>query len=483
MKKAYKYLTFAVIAVLGTACSKNPVTEDFGSSEYKIGFGKVATKAAEELTPDTEKPLQITVYDYLTKSGETTESEYFNDIIQESTTADAPWAYVSGKSYSWKVGAHEFIGYVSKDSLNQAAPGISFANKVLTVAANTPLPGENNFDYRYSKDTVVNWTRALEDTPVELKMKHLSAALTYSLVNNTDDDSYAITSVSVGNIATSAGATVTYGGEDGEVVAYSLNSTKGSVDLIADARTCVWPQTLSGATLTVSYTVTENGETVTKTGTMPIPDDEWENGWEAGMVYNFVIEVVNKNLTLTFKVLPWDLVDKSMDTSDGSINMSNVTWMNSKVGVNGVETNTVDIPGYTVNMFYHPTVNGETYTANNGYYPAQGFFTVNYPESGKFFIGLIPAYGETEVDEDAYEIWIYDPSMTTSPKWRLMDNENGEDISRTTVYFQVRAAAGQDGAQHKAQINIWFIPDGSSEKISAYSEIRANYALVIPATN
>ena len=482
MKKAYIYLTLAVIAVLGTACSKNPVTEDFGSSEYKIGFGKIDVKAgADELTPDETKLTQITVYDYLTKSGETTESQYFTDIIQESTTADAPWAYTSGKSYSWKVGAHEFIGYVSKDSLNQAAPGISFANKVLTVAANTPLPGENNFDYRYSKDTVVNWTRALEDTPVELKMKHLSAALTYSLVNNTDDDSYAITSVSVGNIATSAGATVTYGGENGEVVAYSLNSTKGSVDLIADARTCVWPQTLSGATLTVSYTVTENGETVTKTGTMPIPDDEWENGWEAGMVYNFVIEVVNKNLTLTFKVLPWDLVDKTMDTSNGSINMSNVTWMNTKMTANGKDTCNVDIPKFAVTMFYHPTVNGETYNANNGYYPAQGFFTVNYPEHGKFFIDLIPAYGEKTFDKTKYEIYIYDPS--SEPTWRLINNEEGEEITRTTVYFQVRAAASQDGAQHKAQINIWFIPDGSTEKISAYSEIRANYALTIPKTS
>lgn len=477
MKKAYIYLTLAVIAVLGTACSKNPVADELGSGEYKIGFGKIDVKAgADELTPDESKPTRISVYDYFTKNGETTAVEYINDAIQESTTADAPWAYVSGKSYAWKAGAHEFIGWVSQDASKVAAPNASFADKVITIAADTPLPGDSNFDYRYSKDTTVNWTRDLGETPVELTMKHLSAALTYEFKNNTSDDSYAVTGITVNGIATTAGATVTYGGTDGEVVAYNLG-TKGDVALkLGDAvKTMVWPQEIENATVTVDYTMTENDETVNKQGIIAIPDTEWE----AGYVYKLVIEVVNKNLELTFKVLPWDLVDQTMDTSTGSINMSNVTWMNSKVGVNGVETNTVDIPGYTVNMFYHPTVNGETYTANNGYFPAQGFFTVNYPVAGKFFIGLIPAYGETEVDEDAYEIYIYD---NTTKAFREI-NEEGETISRTTVYFQVRAAANQDKAQHKAQINIWFIPAGSTEKISAYSEIRANYALVIPATN
>ena len=160
--------------------------------------------------------------------------------------------------------------------------------------------------------------------------------------------------------------------------------------------------------------------------------------------------------------------------------MSNVTWMNSKVTVDGTEKNTVDNSAKEVYMYYKPTVNGETYTANNGYYPAQGYFTVNYPEEGLFKIGLIPAYGETTVDTSRYAIYIYD--YTTDPAAFRAINTAGETITNNTVYFQVRAASGQDGAQHKAQVNIWFKPNGSDEWISAYSEVRANYALVIPAT-
>ena len=48
--------------------------------------------------------------------------------------------------------------------------------------------------------------------------------------------------------------------------------------------------------------------------------------------------------------------------------------------------------GFAVNMYKDPWVkNGNDWTQYSGYYPAQGFFTVNYPESGLFRIGLIPA--------------------------------------------------------------------------------------------
>ena len=104
---------------------------------------------------------------------------------------------------------------------------------------------------------------------------------------------------------------------------------------------------------------------------------------------------------------------------------------------------------------------------------------MNYPEEGLFKIGLIPAYGETEVEEDMYDIYIYDIDNAT---W-VAQKEAGETITNNTVYFQVRAASEQDGAQHKAQVDIWFKPEGSDEWISAYSEVRANYALIIPATN
>ena len=118
------------------------------------------------------------------------------------------------------------------------------------------------------------------------------------------------------------------------------------------------------------------------------------------------------------------------------------------------------------------------------YYPAQGYFTVNYPKIGLFKLDLIPAYGETSVNKYMYEIYVYDNTLTTADKWRKI-KADGETITNKTVYFQVRASENVAAThpEYKAQIDIWFKADGSDEWISAYSEIRANYACIIPAVN
>jgi len=493
MKKAYLYLTLTVAAVLACACAKTTWVdgpEGGEAEESRIGFGSVTAKRAGEVTPDASKPLQIQVYDYFTPAAEgSAETEYIDELIQESET-EGVWAFVKeGKknSYSWKRGGHIFFGWVATDETGNAVPGLSYSAKTLTVAE-TELPGTANTDYRYALVSTVTWPdeslyvtddngKKTDVKPVSLTVRHLASALTYSLKNNTDntDALIAVSSVQIGGVATKGSAVIDYSAET-PAPAITLDGTTGSVTLKSDAKTCVWPQTVSGAEITVSYT--ENGGAA-QTLTASIPDAVWE----AGKVYNFSIEVVDKGLELTFTVLPWQEVEVgAIDTATGSINMSNVTWMNSKVTVDGVEKNTVDNSAYSVYMYYQPTVGGVTYTANNGYFPAQGYFTVNYPSSGLYRIGLIPAYGETEVEEDMYEIYIYDYDIDTATSW-VKQNEEGETITNNTVYFQVRAASGQDGAQHKAQVDIWFKPSDSDEWISAYSEVRANYALIIPATN
>ena len=220
-------------------------------------------------------------------------------------------------------------------------------------------------------------------------------------------------------------------------------------------------------------------------------------------ITGLALNVLPDEIEFKFVVQQWDKTEINISSDLGSINMSNVTWMNTKVDLDGdgvfgegeessdFYENTVNNYKYkqTVTMFYNPTIEGtQGGTSYTGYYPAQGYFTVNYPTSGKYKIGLIPAYGETTVDPSKYEIYIYKQTGTDSDNqpvygWVAHNQTNGEDISNDTVYFQIRAASNQDGAQHKAQIDIWFKPSGSSEWISAYSEIRANYALVIPAVS
>ena len=391
MKRIYSYIAFAILAVLGASCSKNSITGDGNGpdkKESKIGFGTVSTRGVDDLVADETKPLQIKVYDYYTKAG-ASEIEYIDETIQEaegSTAENNAWAFVQeGKknSYSWKNGTHKFFGWVSLDENKTTVPGLTYSDKVLTVAANTELPGTANTDYRYSDLVTVEWTKALEDTPVELTMKHLSAALTYKVTAFASDaSSYSVTGVTIGNVVKSGSASVDSTG-DAEDVTYTLANTKGDISLLAPdgdnaVYTCVWPQTIEDAKATVSYTI----DGVATTATVDIPDTEWK----AGNYYSYDIQIVEKGIELTFTVAPWEGVEKNIDTSNGSINMSNVTWMNTKVKLteNGDEVNTVNISGYRVNMYKNPYVNKNgtwtKYVDNNGYFPAQGYFTVNYPK-------------------------------------------------------------------------------------------------------
>ena len=550
MKKAYIYLTLAVAALLGAAaCSKSgsdPI-EDPASKDSKIGFGTVTAQRVGEVTADPAKKLQIQVYDYFTAAAEgSAEIEYIDELIQESAT-EGVWAFVkAGKknSYSWKTGRHEFFGWVATDESGAAVPGLSYAEKVLTLAG-TELPGTANTDYRYADIKTVDWTKALADTPVELTVKHLSSALTYKVTNNTGAE-VTVNSVKISRVVTSASAKVDYTA-DTAAPEITLGAADGTVTLLADGKTCVWPQEVAGAQLTVDYT---EGSSATPTElTVTIPDATWE----AGKVYNIDIQVVAKTLEVTFTVAPWNATTFDLNTQTGSINMSNVTWTNTKVVVDGEVRNTVVNGSYAVYMYYKPEIpvdyyeknvygtytedvyqtyeediydtDGETILHHKGdfvldennekikihsagdtnyddiihhagdlktskeytafdYFPAQGFFTVNYPKSGLYKIGFIQArFWSEPVPEGIYEIYIYD--NTQKPAVFRPMKEDGETITNDTVYFQVRATGNvpETHPEYRAQIDIWFKPEGGSEWISAYSEIRANYALTIPATN
>ena len=196
--------------------------------------------------------------------------------------------------------------------------------------------------------------------------------------------------------------------------------------------------------------------------------------------------------------MPWDSVDGlEIYTETGSINMTNVTWQNTKVKLSeaGAVENTLDNGNYSVYMYKKPWVtkyvDGEPtdeWEQYDGYIPAQGYFTVNYPNAGLFKIELKPAVKDPQgeyFDASKYEIWIYEyPAEGEETGSFRPIKADGETISQKTVYFQVRATSNVTAPhpEYRAQIDILFKPAGEgSEWISAYSEIRANYACVIHA--
>lgn len=521
MKKAFTYSAI-VLLTAAAACNKT-ASVSLGEGSITFAPASVETRALIEDAAGLQSQT-FQVYDFM---GET---EYINNTIVYNETDG--WTYGTPATYKWADGSHKFFGYT------QGAG--TFASNALSVSKTLTTAEADQVDLLYSDvftTTAADWksTKTAQDK-VMLDFHHLLSAVSFQVTNTTSNEAV-LNSVDV-KIPNQGSASVDYSGTD-PAVTYGDVTTSGNfitatpladlaiaqdqfVDVLTQAVATetnyqmVWPQTFeegSELTVNVKYTMTIPAE---EEGAAPISSTFEADvkipatTWEAGKKYAYVLKITPSDIQLVFKVMPWDKGKAgSINTNTGSINMSNVTWMNTKVDLDGdgiygeyisheegegddketivdLNENTVSNGEYTVYMYYHPTVNGETYTANNGYYPAQGYFTVNYPVAGLFKIGLIPAYGETSVDTDAYQIVIWNGSTFVAI------NPEGETITNDTVYFQVRAT-GVDSAAHKAQINIWFkaaqyneatetwvIPE-DAEWISAYSEIRANYALTIPA--
>lgn len=530
MKKVYTYS--AIVLLLGlTACNKTE-SFNFGSDEIRFAPASVETRALIETKADLRSQT-FQVYDYLTTTAGTT--EHINNTIAFNATTG--WTYGTAATYKWADGTHKFFGFTSGAG--------SFGSNTLSVSKTLTTAEADQVDLLYSdiySTTAADWksNKTAKDS-VMLNFHHLLSAVSF-IVTNTTTNQVVLNSVDV-KIPNKGSATVNYAGDD-EVVTYGEVTTDGdfitatplsdltiSQDQLVDVLTqavvtdtlyqVVWPQEFENDgdlvvnvsyTMTIPATDTEPAVSSTFNSNVKIPAAKWL----AGNRYVYTLQITPSDIQLIFKVMPWDEGQAGdIDTSTGSINMTNVTWMNTKVDLNNnsmygeiltgefpaldslgheipdstvtkvtLNENTVVNGDYAVYMYYNPYVlENNVRTQYEGYFPAMGYFTVNYPTSGKFKIGLIPAYGKTTVDKSKYEIYIWNGSA-----FRLINSDEGETITEETVYFQVRAtssvpAQGDLTEDIKAQIDIWFKPEGSDEWISAYSEIRANYALTIPKSN
>ena len=549
MKKALIYSAMVLLAG-AMACNK---TDHVLSGDGHILFAPTGVETRALVTNDNIQDETFQVFDFI---GTT---QYIDDQIKYNDT-DAVWDYENADYYLWKPGTHKLFGFT-------AGAGTLGTDQKVTISKTLTTATEDQVDLLYSEivtQDAAAWKSTAgntPDTPVALNFKHLFAAVSFEIKNETGE-AVTLNTVSAPAIKNAGSVTVDYSGDAVSVsdVSFATATTPfapglsnvsladgASVDALSGATTpdyfVVWPQALpdgeNALTLAFDYTVGTGTDALAKTATVKLPADTWQ----AGHKYAFLLSIYPTDVHFIFTVQDWESGEAgSIDTSTGSINMSNVTWMNTKVMVDGVEKNTVNNAQYSVTMW--PTSGSSTYvvfetyaedvvdeetqeiihkkgdfktyeadvyevddqgqpvlddqgqpvilhhagdkivketqTVPYSYQPAQAYFTVNYPKAGLFKMGLIPAVNETTVEPQHYQIMIYD-NQTSS--WRDL-NPNGEEISMNTVYFRVIAVEPRlDSAQHKAQIDIWFKAEGSDEWISAYSEIRANYAIIIPATN
>ena len=465
-----------MILALGLAAACNKAEEGF-SEDGLIRFAPESPATKAMIKDDAAlQAATFQVYDILDGT------EYINESITYGS-GSGTWNYGSGKSYTWKNGSHKLFGYKLDEELET-----TFANNKVSFTHTLTTADAAQVDFLYSEVktmTAAQWKGSTpkpgKDTPVPLNFKHFFSGLAMTVENFTANE-VTLTSVSV-TLPNAGTGTVDFSGTTpspsvgtltsgnfiaGTPLSNVVMASKDTVDILAQAKLAskdapkqymVWPGEYAEGDVKVRVVYVQDGMAKDVTVNLPAAT------WTAGTVYAYNLQIRPTSLDIVFKVQDWQDVDNvdSVDTATGSINMSNVTWVQQIV--NGV--NTVDNSGYgSVTLIK----NGTAYT------PAKGYFTVNYPTSGTYQIKLIPAYGGSE--DDLAFFTLTPSAVTTLPVETL---ESGAKIPQT-IYFEVGAAATQDGARHTAAINIIITPtDG--DPISAYSEIRATYTLIIPATN
>lgn len=537
MKKVFIYSAIVLLAA-ATACNK---TESVISGDGQIRFALNApeTRSLVENVTDLQNSQAIKVFDFLDGTN------YF-DADETVSYSSGAWNFDSGKGYTWKTGSHRFFAY-TKDNACSISGTVVTVSKTLTTAvanqadivysglnvtktseeakADSYAPVRLNMDHLFSAVSMLvknGTTDAITVNSVSANIPNkATATLDFTKPAEGDD----ATKVTYGEVSQDGQYVVGTALSDEEVAAEGLVDVLGQGSASAETYWLVWPQTIVEDAVSVTVSYTQNESSYTKVVKIPAI------AWEAGNKYSYTLTIYPNDVRFVFQVMPWDAKGVEINSESGSINMSNVTWQNTVVTLNqGTDSqttaNTLNNSAYSVYMYHNASVqvikrdeNGEpvhqTYEEDvvvdgetiheagdpvvdeygnptvyemewkkYDYYPAQGYFTVNYPKIGLFKLDLIPAYGETSVNKDMYEIYVYDNTLTTADKWRKI-KADGETITNKTVYFQVRASENVAAThpEYKAQIDIWFKADGSDEWISAYSEIRANYACIIPAVN
>lgn len=462
MRKNIQY-TAVILALAALAVSCNKVDNNLPGDDLISFAPQAAGTKAMVIDEDGLKTQTFAVKDIVDGAL----------YVENTIVYNGGWAYTdpADAKYLWKNGTHNLFGYT-------AGMG-TFAGTTLTLPSRTLTTAYDQTDLLYSdivSTTAEAWKTAEDHkkgTPVPLHFHHLLSAVSITVENHTPTD-IVINSASV-SLPNQAAPTISFTGTTpvpaigtltkGDFIATAMSvpvtlAASDSLDVLAQAKLAskaqpaqcmIWPQTLAANDAQVTISYDQDGET--KSATVSIPEG---TVWNAGKINAYNILIRPTSIKLVFEVQPWQKVEglDEIDTATGSINMSNVTWVQQIV--NG--KNTVDNDNKAVYLIK----NGDNYT------PAKGYFTVNYPTKGTYEISLIPA--EEGAKDDLQYFSVSPSGKQTLPV---------EDGIPQTIYFTISANnPGTD--KHVAAINITITPkDG--EPVSAYSEIRANYTLTINA--
>ena len=435
--------------------------------------------------------------------------KYIDDNITyvAATTEDeeGAWDFVQGHSYTWKSGDHKFYGWLVKDGNLTVSPTYTQASHSLSYSKALTTAAADQADFLYSDVIKRNPSAAGGKAAVPLQFSHLFSGIRISLTNSLGKQ-INVKSVSISGLKNSATGNITFGdptetnakgssvsidnlAESGSFISATALANQaladgGKIDVLsqsvlgADATAAaymIWPQLMDGtAKVTVVYNTGETGAAdKTRVVDLAIPDDNGFKTMAAAYRYSFDLNIVSNDIQLTFIVADWDAKPTTITSEGGeNITMSNVMWLHNRQVFFESAPNEADaimdtydddegVRHYGTATIFRSTAEG------NPYVPVRAYFSIDYPTAGTYQIKLVRAYGATN-DNDL--------------QYFTLDNTGGTIVPGKEIYFSINAsaAAASNTAEHKCSIDIVITPNGG-QPLSAYSEIRATYTVIIPA--
>lgn len=420
---------------------------------------------------------------------------------------EGAWDFVEGHSYTWKNGDHKFYGWLVKDGSLTVSPTYTQASHSLSYSKALTTAAADQADFLYSDVIKRNPSAAGGKAAVPLQFSHLFSGIRISLTNSLGKQ-ITVKSVSISGLKNSATGNITFGdptetnakgtsvsidnlAESGSFISATALTNQaladgGKIDVLsqsvlgadADATAAaymIWPQLMDGtAKVTVVYNTGEEGAAdKTRVVDLAIPDGNNFKTMAAAYRYSFDLKIVSNDIQLTFVVADWDAKQTTITSEGGeNITMTNVMWLHNRQVFFESAPNEADaimdtydddagVRHYGTATIFRSTAEG------NPYVPVRAYFSIDYPSAGTYQIKLVRAYGATN-DNDL--------------QYFTLDNTGGTIVPGKEIYFSINAsaAAASNTAEHKCSIDIVITPTGG-QPLSAYSEIRATYTVIIPA--
>ena len=333
--------------VIASACRKNE--PEFADYPIDMYVKEAQTKALLDATTFETTNNQIKIYDYYT-DGSIATGYYIDDVIKCSTPGLWPF---ETESYKWTTdGVHTFFGWLIND-VNETelfTPTFDESSKMLTIPTTTLGQTTAQYDFMYSDIHKRDLNNNPYFTAVPLEFSHLFTAFKITAANNSSNDVW-LKKVSINGLKNRRGATISYSGEQPNIQysypsdtqksnfvyevadAAGVELTRQEISVYSEDFVLMWPHSQSdfgNAQIKVEYNYQEPGGPLNTNGETVI-DMQNMSDWEAGSKNVVGLMFKDKEISLTCKVEPWNVLEEAIDFTDQiSVSMP-ITWEESSV--------------------------------------------------------------------------------------------------------------------------------------------------------